>query len=182
MRIRSNNSLIEKFSSKTSNKIFFFILGIVLLSISSKISIPFYPVPMTLQTFVVYFIAASMGIIGFYSTVSYVFLGLIGLPIFASGGGIGYIFSPTFGFLYGMILASFLISYLSKNMFDNSFLKILVAIFSSSMVIFICGILHLSFYIGLQKAISVGFVPFIYSELLKIALAIFLTWMAIKKK
>ena len=86
-------------------KALFFILGIILLSVSSKVSIPFYPVPMTFQTFVVYFIAASMGMVGFYSTVSYVMLGLMGLPIFAAGGGLGYVMYPTFGFLYGMVLS-----------------------------------------------------------------------------
>ena len=78
---------------------------------------------MTLQTFVVYFIAASMGMVGFYATVSYVILGLIGLPIFAAGGGFGYVMSPTFGFLYGMILASFVIAYFSKNLFNKDLIR-----------------------------------------------------------
>ena len=71
----------------SSNKITVFFLGIILLAISSKIAIPFYPVPMTLQTLVIYLIAGSMGIIGFYSTTSYLVIGLLGAPIFAAGGG-----------------------------------------------------------------------------------------------
>ena len=111
-----NTTVLSQYAQSNLSKIGFSLLGIILLSVSSKISIPFYPVPMTLQTFVVYFIAASMGMVGFYATVSYVILGLIGLPIFAAGGGFGYVMSPTFGFLYGMILASFVIAYFSKNL------------------------------------------------------------------
>ena len=92
------------FGTHFFSKYYLTILGVILLTVSSKISIPFYPVPMTLQTLVVYFIAASMGMVGFYSTFIYVVLGTLGLPIFANGGGIGYIFSPTFGFLYGLSL------------------------------------------------------------------------------
>ena len=77
-----NITILSQYAQSNLSKIVFSLLGIILLSVSSKISIPFYPVPMTLQTFVVYFIAASMGMVGFYATVSYVILGLIGLPIF----------------------------------------------------------------------------------------------------
>ena len=91
MQNRKNITILSQYLSSNISKLGFFLLGIILLSVSSKISIPFYPVPMTLQTFVVYFIAASMGMVGFYSTLSYVILGLIGLPIFAAGGGFGYI-------------------------------------------------------------------------------------------
>ena len=120
-----NITILSQYAQSNLSKIVFSLLGIILLSVSSKISIPFYPVPMTLQTFVVYFIAASMGMVGFYATVSYVILGLIGLPIFAAGGGFGYVMSPTFGFLYGMILASFVISYFSKNLFNKNLIKII---------------------------------------------------------
>ncbi len=171
-----NITILSQYAQSNLSKIVFSLLGIILLSVSSKISIPFYPVPMTLQTFVVYFIAASMGMVGFYATVSYVILGLIGLPIFAAGGGFGYVMSPTFGFLYGMILASFVIAYFSKNLF-----KIILSIFIGAIIIFVCGIAHLSSFIGLEKSINAGLYPFIYSELLKIALAISLTYLLIKK-
>ena len=136
---------------------------------------------MTFQTFVVYFIAASMGMIGFYSTLSYVVLGLIGLPIFAAGGGIGYVMSPTFGFLYGMILASLTIAYFSKALFNKSILKISLVVFTGAIIIFTCGIIHLAGFIGIEKAIIAGLMPFIYSELLKIGLAIFAVYLLIKK-
>ena len=181
MKFRNNVSVFEQYSSSNISKIAFFLLGIILLSVSSKVSVPFYPVPMTFQTFVVYFIAASMGMIGFYSTLSYVILGLMGLPIFAAGGGIGYIMSPTFGFLYGMVLGSFVVAYYSKSLFDKKILKISISILAGSSIIFLCGILHLTSFIGLEKAILVGLTPFIYSELLKIIFSVTLIYLLIKK-
>ncbi len=181
MKFRNNITILEQYTSGNLSKIAFYLLGIILLSLSSKVSIPFFPVPMTLQTFVVYFIAASMGMIGFYSTFSYVILGLMGLPIFAAGGGISYVLSPTFGFLYGMILASFSIAYLSKDLFNKKLLKLFFAVFFGAAITFICGIIHLSGFIGLEKALTAGLYPFMYSELLKIALAISISYLLIKK-
>ena len=88
MNFKSKTSIVDQYTSTKIYKIIFFILGIVLLTASSKYKIPFYPVPMTLQTFVVLFMASTMGIVDFYSVLSYFILGLIGLPIFSMGGGI----------------------------------------------------------------------------------------------
>jgi len=181
MKFRTNLSVLDQYSSSNISKIAFFLLGIILLSVSSKVSIPFYPVPMTFQTFVVYFIAASMGMIGFYSTLSYVILGLMGLPIFAAGGGIGYIMSPTFGFLYGMVLASLAIAYFSKDLFNKNLLKITFSITLGVLIVFLCGALHLAAFVGIEKSLSLGVKPFFFSELLKILLTIFLIQILIKK-
>jgi biotin transport system substrate-specific component len=181
MKFKNNTSVLDQYSSSNISKIAFFLLGIILLSVSSKVSIPFYPVPMTFQTFVVYFIAASMGMVGFYSTLTYVVLGLMGLPVFAAGGGIGYLLSPTFGFLYGMVLASLAIAYFSKNLFSKKITKIALVLFAGAIITFVCGIVHLAGFIGLEKAVMAGLVPFIYSELLKIALAVFSVYLLIKK-
>ena len=81
-----------------------------------------------------------------------------------------------------MILASFAIAYFSKNLFNKNLIKIILSIFIGALIIFVCGIVHLSSFIGLEKSINAGLYPFIYSELLKIALAISLTYLLIKKK
>ena len=91
---------------------------------------------MTLQTLVVFFIAASMGMIGFYSTFIYVVLGVLGLPLFANGGGIGYIFSPTFGFLYGMVISAFMIAYILKSEVNTGLIKLSATILAGAFVIF----------------------------------------------
>jgi|TARA_Y200000002_G_scaffold85333_1_gene67875 biotin transporter BioY len=183
MKFKSNISIADQYTSTKIFKIIFFILGIVLLTASSKYKIPFYPVPATLQTFVVLFMASTMGIIGFYSVLSYFILGLIGLPIFSMGGGISYILLPSFGYLVGMVLGSYLIAHMSKNLFNKSFLKLTSAIFLGTFIIFFCGILHMSVFLnfGLKASIVGGLIPFIYSELLKIALAISLSYILIKK-
>jgi len=105
----------------------------------------------------------------------------MGLPIFAAGGGIGYFMSPTFGFLYGMVLTSLFIAYFSKGLFEKKLIKITLIIFAGALITFICGIIHLAIFIGFQKAITVGLFPFILSELLKILLSISLTYTLIKK-
>ena len=156
----------------STNKIIVFFLGIILLALSSKIAIPFYPVPMTLQTLVIYLIAGSMGILGFYSTTSYIVIGLFGAPIFAAGGGPAYIASPTFGFLYGMVLSSFFIAFLLNNIFKRNIFGITLSVFIGAIIIFVCGVLHLSAFLGLDKAMQAGLFPFIYSEGLKILIAI----------
>ena len=183
MKFKSNISIADQYTSTKIFKIIFFILGIVLLTASSKYKIPFYPVPATLQTFVVLFMASTMGIIGFYSVLSYFILGLIGLPIFSMGGGISYILLPSFGYLVGMVLGSYLIAHMSKNLFNKSFLKLTSAIFLGTFIIFFCGILHMSVFLnfGFKASIVGGLIPFIYSELLKIALAISLSYILIKK-
>ena len=156
----------------STNKITVFFLGIILLAISSKIALPFYPVPMTLQTLVIYLIAGSMGILGFYSTTSYVVIGLLGAPIFAAGGGPAYIASPTFGFLYGMVISSFFIAFVLNNILKKDIFGITLSVLIGAIIIFVCGVVHLSAFIGLEKAMQAGLFPFIYSEGLKILIAI----------
>ena len=165
-------STFRAIKAVSTNRITIFILGIVLLSISSKIAIPFYPVPMTLQTLVIYLIAGSMGMQAFYSTTSYIVIGLLGAPIFAAGGGPAYIASPTFGFLYGMVISSFFIAFLLNNILKKDIFGFTLSVFIGAIIIFTCGVLHLSAFIGLDKAIQAGLFPFIYSEGLKILIAI----------
>jgi biotin transporter BioY len=182
MHFYNNNIISDRlFGGSLFAKLSFTLLGVFLLTASAKVSIPFFPVPMTLQTFVIYFLAASSGMLGFSSALLYVTLGLVGLPIFASGGGIGYIASPTFGFLYGMVIASLFIAYMAKNYFKDNFFKILLSIVIGAVIIFGCGITHLSMFIGISKAFTLGVTPFIYSEILKIALAVFVTYALLKK-
>ena len=89
MHFYNNNTISDRlFGSSLLAKLSFTLLGVFLLTASAKVSIPFFPVPMTLQTFVIYFLAASSGMLGFSSALLYVSLGLAGLPIFAAGGGI----------------------------------------------------------------------------------------------
>ena len=148
-------------------------LGTILLSISSKVQVPFWPVPMTMQTFVVFLIGMTYGVRLSFATVAlYLFEGAAGLPVFASGGGIAYLIGPTAGYLYGMLLASIAISYLANLGFSKTYFKAVISLVIGSIIIFALGIIYLGSIIGFQNAITAGLLPFIPSELFKIALAV----------
>ena len=148
-------------------------LGSVLLTISSKIKIPFYPVPMTMQTFVVLFLGMSFGYKISLATVSlYLIEGIVGLPVFSNspekGVGIVYFMGPTMGYLIGFLFATSLAGYFSfkENILIN-FFKLLVSV----SIIYIMGILWLGSLIGWDKPIiQLGVEPFLLAELLKISI------------
>jgi biotin transport system substrate-specific component len=146
-------------------------IGSILLTISAKVKIPFYPVPMTMQTFVVLFLGVSFGYkIGLATVGLYLFEGIIGLPVFSNspekGIGLVYFTGPTMGYLVGFLGATFLAGYLNfKTNIINIFFKL---IFSVS-VIYILGILWLGNLIGWDKpVIQLGASPFLLAELFKI--------------
>ena len=147
--------------------------GSILLTISSKIKIPFYPVPMTMQTFVVLFLGMSFGYKVGLATVSlYLFEGIIGLPVFSNspekGVGLVYFTGPTMGYLIGFLFATFLAGYFNfkKNILIN-FVKLLVSV----SVIYIFGIFWLGNLIGWDKPIiQLGVTPFLLAELFKISI------------
>ena len=161
----SNNKLIKIFLIS--------ILGSILLTISAKIKIPFYPVPMTMQTFVVLFLGISFGYkVGVITIILYLLEGISGLPVFSNspekGIGIAYFVGPTMGYLIGFIFACFLAGYFkyTSNYLIN-FLKILI----STSIIYIFGILWLGTLIGWDKPIlQLGMFPFLIAELFKILL------------
>ena len=149
------------------------VLGSILLTISAKIKIPFYPVPMTMQTFVVLFLGISFGYkVGVATIFLYLLEGIVGLPVFSNspekGIGIAYFVGPTMGYLIGFIFACFLAGYFkyTSNYLIN-FLKILI----STSIIYIFGILWLGTLIGWDKPIlELGVFPFLLAEFFKILL------------
>ena len=153
------------------------ILGSIILTISAKIKIPFYPVPMTMQTFVVLLLGVSFGYKIAVTTVGlYLLEGILGLPVFSNspekGIGIVYFTGPTMGYLIGFLFASFFAGYLIFR--TNIFLIFLKLIFSVSFI-YIFGIIWLGTLIGWDKpVIQLGATPFLLAELLKILLLTFL--------
>ena len=153
-------------------------LGSVLLAISAKIKIPFYPVPMTMQTFVVLFLGISFGYKIALATVSlYLIEGILGLPVFSNsperGIGLAYFTGPTMGYLIGFLTACFLASYIKVS--DNYFIVITKLILSVSSI-YILGILWLGTLIGWDKPIfELGVTPFLLAEIFKISLLTILT-------
>ena len=158
-------------------------LGSLLLTISAKIKIPFYPVPMTMQTFVVVLMGVTFGWkIGVATISLYLFEGIIGFPVFAGtpekGLGLVYFMGPTMGYLIGFLFAAFLAGYL--NLKKNIFLIFLKLILSVS-IIYILGILWLGHLIGWDKPLlELGVMPFLLAELFKISLLTIITKKLIK--
>ena len=166
---------LKNFENINSNflTITLILIGSILLAISAKVQVPFWPVPMTMQTFVIFLIGMTYSIRLSFGTVAfYLFQGAIGLPVFAAGGGIAYLVGPTAGYLYGMLFASIVISYLANLGFSKTYFKAALSLLIGSVVIFSFGIIYLGYIIGFEKALVAGLLPFIPSELFKIALAV----------
>ena len=153
------------------------ILGTLLLTISAKIKIPFYPVPMTMQTFMVLFLGITLGAkIGLLTISLYLFEGIFGLPVFAGtpekGIGLIYFTGPTMGYLIGFLVTVYLAGSFQYNKgIINTFLKL---IFSVSFI-YLLGMIWLGTLIGWDKPIfKLGAQPFLLAELFKLMLLTFL--------
>ena len=159
--------------------------GTIVLAISAKIKIPFYPVPMTMQTFVVLFLGISLGYKIALATIGlYLLEGIMGLPVFSNspekGVGLIYFTGPTMGYLLGFISASFLASFVKSD--DNYFIIFIKLIISVS-TIYLLGILWLGTLIGWDKPIlELGVMPFLLAEVFKISLLTILSKKILKLK
>ena len=144
-----------------------------------RIPLPFTPVPVTLQTFFVLLSGALLGRrLGPLSQGGYVCLGVFGVPLFAGGGGYLHILGPTGGYLTGFIVASWIVGRLLDSGKDLSFIKVLPVMALASLVIYLLGTLHLALVVnvGFRKAISMGVLPFIAGDTLKLLAAALLYW------
>ncbi len=165
-------------NQKIIKKISIIVIGTIILTLSAKIKIPFYPVPMTMQTFVVLFLGVSLGYKIALATVSlYLLEGILGLPVFSNspekGVGLVYFTGPTMGYLIGFLFAAFLSGYFDFK--KNIFLIFLKLILSVS-VIYLLGILWLGIIIGWDKPIfELGAKPFLLAELFKILILALIT-------
>ena len=158
-------------------------LGTVALTISAKLKIPFYPVPMTMQTFVVLFLGLAFGYkIGLTTVGVYLLEGIIGIPVFSNspekGIGLVYFTGPTMGYLIGFLSAVFFAGYL--NLKNNIFIVFSKLVLSVS-TIYLFGALWLGTLIGWDKPIlELGITPFLLAELFKICLLTILAKKIIK--
>ena len=160
--------------TKLIKYLFIALLGSILLAISSKIKIPFYPVPMTMQTFVVLFIGVAFGWKLGLATISlYLFEGILGLPVFSGtpekGLGIVYFTGPTMGYLVGFIITVY---FAGKFNYDDNLFKNFFKLIYATSFIYLFGMLWLGILIGWDKPIfKLGAQPFLLAELFKILIA-----------
>ena len=165
--------LVKKIESlNILKKITIILLGTLLLTISAKIKVPFYPVPMTMQTFVVVLIGITLGWkLGLATIFTYLLEGVIGLPVFAGtpeqGIGFSYMIGPTGGYLIGFISSVFIAGFvnLNKSLFVR-FSLITLSIFA----IYLTGVPWLAYLAGWEIAYVWGAKNFILAELFKIAI------------
>ena len=159
------------------------VLGSIALTISAKIKIPFYPVPMTMQTFVVLFLGISLGYkIGLATIGLYLIEGIAGLPVFSNspekGVGLLYFTGPTMGYLIGFLTACYLASMIK---YEDSFFVVLGKLVVATSTIYILGLLWLGTLIGWDKPIfALGAKPFLLAEIFKIAILALLVKKIIK--
>ena len=182
------------------------IFGSLLLALSARIKIDIPPVPVTLQTLVLLAFAMTVGWkISVITFLAYLFEGSIGLPFFANPpyGGAGYLMGPSGGYLLGMLIASFVVGYLAEKNYDKNYFKSLSVIFLGTAIIFIFGLIWLTYWLSIQNqgvldflcnreqitcniskwdisqsfnlALILGLFKFIYTEPIKIALAATIT-------
>lgn len=155
----------------------FAVLGSLILWASAKISVPFWPVPMTLQTGAVALLAAAYGWrLGAATVLLYLLEGAIGLPVFegtpAKGIGLAYMVGTTGGYLLGFAFAAALVGWLAERGFDRNPVKLFGAMLLGDAIVFALGLLWLGSVIGWDKPVlSYGLYPFIFGDLVKLALA-----------
>ena len=169
--------LVKSFrQSKLLKYVFLALIGSIILAVSSKIKIPFYPVPMTMQTLIVLVIGIGFGWKLGLATVSlYLFEGIIGLPVFSGtpekGIGLIYFTGPTMGYLIGFLIAVYISG---KFNYDNNLVKNFLKLMLATSFIYILGMSWLGILIGWDKPIfQLGAQPFLLAELFKILIATF---------
>jgi biotin transport system substrate-specific component len=149
-----------------------------LTAVGAFISIPLYPVPITLQNLFTLLAGMTLGsVLGGSSQIIYILLGIIGLPVFAGfKAGIGVLFGPTGGFLFGFIISSYIIGKIIELKKEKDIFYYFIAGGLGIVIIYIIGITQLSLVtgMGIKKTLMVGVFPFLPGDILKIIAASFI--------
>lgn len=146
------------------------IAGSLIVAAAAQVNVPMLPVPMTLQTLAVLMIGAAYGArLGAATLALYALEGAIGLPVFA--GFKSGVMLASFGYVLGFIAAAYVVGYLAERGWDRSPLKMLAAMLLGAAILYVPGLIWLSAWIGVEKAIQFGFIPFIPGDLVKAAIA-----------
>ncbi len=147
--------------------------GALALALSAKVQVPFYPVPMTLQSLVVLVLAVAYGArLGATAVALYLLEGLLGAPVFAGAvAGPAYMAGPTGGYLVGFLVAAALTGLLAERGWDRTWLRLLAAMTIGHAVIFAFGYAWLAALVGPEKAFVLGVAPFALATVVKTLLA-----------
>jgi biotin transport system substrate-specific component len=146
--------------------------GTALLALAAKITVPFWPVPMTLQTLAVFLIAAAYGRnLAVATLLAYLVEGAVGLPVFATGAGVAYMAGPTGGYLVGFVVAAAIVGQAADRGLDRNMFVLFGAMLLGEVAILALGAAWLAVLLGGEKALAFGVGPFIVTDVVKIALA-----------
>ncbi len=164
------------------------VLGTAAIWLSAKIQVPFHPVPMTMQTFVILSLGMAYGWrLAGATVLLYLFEGAVGLPVFVGtpekGIGLAYMLSGTGGYLVGFVLAAVACGWLAERGWDRNVITAALAMLVGNVLIYIPGLLWLGVLYGWDKPIlEWGLTPFLLGDAAKLglaALALPLTWKAV---
>lgn len=146
---------------------------LIALSAQAAIPLPFTPVPVTLQTFAVLLTGFLLGSgRGSLAAAAYVAEGSLGLPFFSGGtAGIAHLLGPTGGYLVGCVAAAFVAGLLAERGLSLKPAGLLLSLCAADLVVYIPGLAWLGVFIGADKAVALGFLPFVVGDVLKIAVA-----------
>jgi biotin transport system substrate-specific component len=177
-------TLLSNRADRALQELALVLAGTLVLYISAKVFVPFFPVPMTLQTLAVMAIAAAYGQrLGTLTVLAYLAEGAVGIPVFTATppavAGLTYFLGPTGGFLAGFVLLAIIVGYAADRGWDRSPFRLFAAMLAADVVVFALGFAWLAMFaqvgqhtgIGFAKAFSAGVAPFVLGDLLKIALA-----------
>ena len=151
------------------------VIGSLLLTASARTQIPFWPVPMTMQTLAVIVIGMTLGSrLGFIVVTAYVLEGLMGLPVFANsparGTGLAYLMGPTGGYLIGFCVAAYVSGWLAERGYGRDLMRASLVNVIGTVIMLAFGFAWLAHLIGPTKAFAFGVSPFLLSSVVKIAL------------
>lgn len=153
------------------------VIGVAALAIAAKIKVPFWPVPITMQTFVVLSVGAAYGLrLGVGTVLAYLAVGALGFDVFtgssAESQGLAYMLGGTGGYLVGFAMAAALLGVLARAGWDRSVSRMALALLLGNALIYVPGLLWLGQLYGWDKPIlDWGLYPFLAGDALKLALA-----------
>jgi biotin transport system substrate-specific component len=157
----------------SASKAFLVVIGSLLLAASAQFKIPLYPVPVTGQTLVVLLIGMVYGPrLGGVTIAAYLLQGIIGLPVFAGGAfGVATLLGPTGGYLGGFLIAAIVMGALAERGMGRGIISTIIAMMIGNIVIYVAGASWLASFVGAEKALTAGVLPFLYGDVLKLAVA-----------
>lgn len=148
------------------------VAGSMFIAVCARIQVPMWPVPITMLTFAVLFVSLVYGPRLALATISlYLAQGIAGLPVFAAGGGIAYLMGPTGGYLLACLPAALVVGMLAQRGWGSRAVRVFLAMLAGSAIFYLVGASWLAIFVGPEKAIAAGVIPFLIGDAVKAMLA-----------